>query len=82
MKCLLYCLLLCSFTSLAQVNIIPQPVSVKYSGMNGKFLLGPETKIILEGNGLENSISFLNDYLKPLMDLHWKPVQYQRIIIN
>jgi hypothetical protein len=32
--------------------------------MNGKFLSGPETKIILEGNGLENSKSFLNDYLK------------------
>src|SRR5579872_89135 len=64
MKCLLFVLLLCSFYSFAQVNIIPQPVSVKYSGMNGKFSLGPDTKIILEGSGLENSISFLNDYLK------------------
>ena len=54
MKCLLFGFLLCSLTTIAQVNIIPQPVSVKYSGMNGKFLLGPETKIVMEGSGLEN----------------------------
>jgi hexosaminidase len=64
MKSLLFGLLLCGFTSIAQVNIIPQPVSVKYTGVNGNFFLGPETKIVAEGNGLQNSIDFFNSYLK------------------
>src|SRR5580692_854980 len=64
MKCLLFGLLLCSFTAVAQVNIIPQPLSVKLSGTNGKFTLGPDTQIIVEGSGLENSIDFFNSYLK------------------
>jgi len=64
MKCLLFGLLLCCFTSVAQVNIIPQPVSVKLSGTNGKFTLGPDTQIVLEGSGLENSMDFFNSYLK------------------
>src|ERR1700754_708332 len=64
MKCMLFGLLLCGFTSIAQVNIIPQPASVKYTGMNGTFSLGPETKIVMEGSGLQNSIDFFNNYLK------------------
>ncbi len=64
MKCLPFGLLLCCFTSIAQVHIIPQPVSVKLSGMNGKFSLGPDTKIVMEGSGLENSKDFFNSYLK------------------
>ncbi|HET7001721.1 MAG TPA: beta-N-acetylhexosaminidase [Puia sp.] len=64
MKCLLVGLLLCSFTSIAQINIIPQPVSVKYTGLNGKFALGPETRIVVEGSGLQNSIDFFNSYLR------------------
>jgi hexosaminidase len=64
MKCLLFGLLLCGFTSTAQINIIPLPASVKYAGVNGKFSLGPDTKIIVEGTGLENSIDFFNSYLK------------------
>ncbi|HEX3766983.1 MAG TPA: beta-N-acetylhexosaminidase, partial [Puia sp.] len=64
MKCLLFGLLLCGFTSVAQINIIPQPVSVKYNGVNGKFSLGPDTRLVMEGSGLENSIDFFNSYLK------------------
>ena len=64
MKCLLFGLLLCGFTSIAQINIIPQPVSVTYTGENGKFSLGPDTRIVAEGSGLENSIDFFNSYLK------------------
>ena len=64
MKCLLFGLLLCGFTSIAQINIIPQPVSVTYTGVNGKFSLGPDTKIVAEGSGLGNSIDFFNSYLK------------------
>src|ERR1700759_3885309 len=64
MKCLLFGLLLCGFTSVAQINIIPQPVSVKYNGANGKFSLGPDTRLVMEGSGLENSMDFFNSYLK------------------
>jgi len=64
MKCLLFGLLLCSFTSIAQINIIPLPASVKYTGEKGNFSLGPETKIVVEGSGLQNSIDFFNSYLK------------------
>jgi hexosaminidase len=64
MKCLLFALLLCSYSVVAQVNIIPQPVSVKTAGSSGKFSLGPTTRIVTEGSGLENSIDFLNSYLK------------------
>lgn len=64
MKCLLFGLLLCGFTSIAQINVIPQPVSVKYTGTIGKFSLGPETRIVAEGSGLQNSIDFFNSYLK------------------
>ena len=64
MKCLLFGLLLIGFSSVAQVNIIPQPVSVKFSGVKGTFSLGPDTKMVMEGSGLENSIDFFNSYLK------------------
>jgi len=66
MKCLLFGLLLCGFASVAQINIIPQPVSVKFSGLNGKFSLGPDTRIVMEGSGLENSIDFFNGNIRSL----------------
>jgi hexosaminidase len=49
---------------LAQVNIIPQPVSVKMPATAGKFTITAKTPIILAGSGLENSANFLNEYLK------------------
>ena len=64
MKCCLMALLLCSFTAVAQVNIIPQPASVKIPRIMADFIVSPSTKIVLEGSGLENSVQFFNDYLK------------------
>ncbi len=46
-----------------EVNIIPQPVSVKQPGMAANFNITNATVIVLEGNGMENSVSFFNDYL-------------------
>ena len=64
MKCWLMALLLCSFTAVAQVNIIPQPASLKMPRIMADFPINPSTKIVLEGSGLENSVQFFNDYLK------------------
>jgi hypothetical protein len=79
MKCLLFGLLLCGFTSFAQVNLIPQPVSVKFSGLNGKFSSGPDTKIVMEGSGLENSIDFFNGYLKAYYGFALETVSQSRV---
>ncbi len=64
MKCCLMALLVCSFTAVAQVNIIPQPASVKMPRIMADFIISPSTKIVLEGSGLDNSVQFFNDYLK------------------
>jgi hexosaminidase len=47
----------------AQVNIIPQPVSLKQPKTAATFSLNPSTVIILEGSNLDNVATFLNDYL-------------------
>lgn len=55
------------FTSLqlvAQVNIIPKPVTVNLPAKAGSFSINSATPIILEGSGMENSANFLNDYLQ------------------
>jgi hexosaminidase len=64
MKFFLIGLSLCAFTASAQVNIIPQPVSVKMPTIMAGFSFSPSTKIVLEGSGLQNSVDFFNDYLK------------------
>jgi hexosaminidase len=64
MKFFLFGLLLCGFTAVAQMNIIPQPVSVKVPGIKADFTISPTTKIVMEGSGLENSVNFFNNYLK------------------
>ena len=64
MKFLFFGLLVCGFSAVAQVNIIPQPASVKMPRIMADFSFSPSTNIVLEGSGLENSVSFLNDYLK------------------
>ncbi|HEY4155564.1 MAG TPA: beta-N-acetylhexosaminidase, partial [Puia sp.] len=64
MKFFLFGLLICGFTATAQVNIIPQPVSVKMPRKMGDFSFSRSTKIVLKGGGLENSVQFFNDYLK------------------
>jgi hexosaminidase len=64
MKFLPVIILLFCFSATAQVNIIPQPVSVKMPDVTGSFNISPDTKIVLEGSGLENSVQFFNAYLK------------------
>jgi hexosaminidase len=48
----------------AQLNIIPQPSSVKMPKIAGKFTINPATVIVLEGSKMDNSINFLNNYLQ------------------
>jgi hexosaminidase len=60
----LFVFVLASMNLLAQVSIIPKPVSLQLPAKSGSFILSSKTPIILEGSGLENSVSFLNDYLQ------------------
>ncbi len=64
MKFILLGLLFFVYDAEAQVNIIPQPASVIMLKTMGYFSLNPATKIVLEGSGMDNSVSFFNDYLK------------------
>jgi|ADGO01.1.fsa_nt_gi N-acetyl-beta-hexosaminidase len=48
----------------AQVRIIPEPAEIKMPATAGQFVITPQTPIVLEGSGLENSAAFLNDYLQ------------------
>ncbi len=64
MKFILLGLLFFVYSAEAQVNIIPQPASVKMPNIMGYFSMNPTTKIVLEGSGMDNSVSFFNDYLK------------------
>lgn len=60
-------LLLLCFSIIAQgqqLNIIPEPVSVKLPRIAAKFTINPSTQIVLEGSGLETTAAFLNDYLQ------------------
>jgi len=65
-KIWLIAFLLFTVCSFAQVNIIPEPVSVQMPSTAGTFVITSKTPIILEGSGLENSANFLNDYLQQL----------------
>lgn len=47
-----------------QVQIIPQPVSLKQPKIAASFSISPSTEIVLEGSYMDNSISFFNDYLQ------------------
>jgi hexosaminidase len=65
-KLLAFSLLIAPVLGSAQVNIIPQPAEVNMPATAGQFKITPQTAIILEGSGLENSAAFLNDYLQQL----------------
>ncbi|MFZ1263985.1 MAG: family 20 glycosylhydrolase [Chitinophagaceae bacterium] len=61
------CLLMLLSTIVArtqQVQIIPQPVSLKQPKIAASFSISPSTEIVLEGSYMDNSISFFNDYLQ------------------
>src|SRR6188474_2242688 len=47
-----------------ELNIIPQPVSVKQPRIAAKFTISPATQIVLEGSNLQHSANFFNDYLQ------------------
>ena len=68
-KLIILLAIMSSVVSHSQVNIIPQPVSVKQPKMAGNFTITPSTKIVLEGSNLENSANFLNDYLQEFYNL-------------
>lgn len=62
---LLLCLAATGFTSIAQtVNIIPRPVELRQPKIAASFTISPSTVLVLEGTNLENSVNFLNGYLK------------------
>ena len=63
-KSLFIVLLCCSSALYSQVNIIPRPAEVKMPKIAGQFVITQNTPIVLEGTGLENAASFLNDYLQ------------------
>ncbi|MBS1920815.1 MAG: family 20 glycosylhydrolase [Bacteroidetes bacterium] len=63
-KLFLACLLIPALIVQSQeINIIPEPVSVRQPRIHASFYLNVGTQIISESSGLENSISYLNDYL-------------------
>lgn len=51
------------FVHSQKINIIPEPVSVIQPKIAATFSLNSLTQIITEGNDLDNSVKFLNDYL-------------------
>ena len=54
-----------AFASTAQqINIIPQPKSIKQPQIAANFSITPSTQIVLEGSNMENAINFFNEYLK------------------
>ena len=53
-----------SALSAQQVNIIPQPQSIKQPKIAANFNLTPTTEIVLEGSNMDNSVNFLNNYLQ------------------
>ena len=59
----------CFYTlSAQQISIIPKPASLKKG--SGNFILTPDTKIISEASGTENSIVFFNNYLQEFYGFH------------
>jgi hexosaminidase len=64
-----------SLVQAQEINIIPQPVSVKQPKIAATFAITPSTEIVLEGSDLENSASFLNDYLQNFYHLKLKVVK-------
>src|SRR5450432_420515 len=47
-----------------QINIIPQPVSIKRPRIAASFNITPLTQIVPEGSNLDNAVSFFNNYLQ------------------
>ncbi len=61
--------------SAQQVNIIPQPVSVKQPKIAASFSITAATQIVLEGSNMGNTTGFFNDYLQKYYLLKLKVVK-------
>lgn len=59
----------------AQVNIIPQPASLKQPKIAASAIVSAATVIVLEGSNLENTASILNDYLQQFYHFKLKIVK-------
>jgi len=70
----LFFLLLIIIVSEAQVNIIPQPVSIKQPRIAAKFVINASTQIVLEGSNLEKVAGYLTDYIKKFYTIRLKTV--------
>jgi hexosaminidase len=70
---ILFCLAI--NVSAQQLNIIPQPVSVKQPKIAASFSITPATQIVLEGSNMENAAGFFNDYLQKYYLLKLKVVK-------
>jgi hexosaminidase len=67
MKKLVFVSLLFAFSfslSAQEINIIPQPVSMKAGPSKPKFQINKNTKIYISNEKLNSSVNFLNTYLK------------------
>src|ERR1051326_785689 len=58
-----------------QINIIPQPVSLRQPRIAANFTISPATVIVLEGSNLETMAQLFNDYLQEVYHFHLKVVQ-------
>jgi hexosaminidase len=56
--------LLFSFSTFAQVNIIPKPNELTLSSTGEQFTITPNTKLIIKDKSLASTAAFLNSYLK------------------
>ena len=72
---LLLFLCMAGICSAQTINIIPQPAEMKQPRIMASFTISPATQIVLEGSGLENSASFLNDYLQRFYNFKLKVVK-------
>ena len=64
-----------SVTSAQEINIIPQPASVKQPKNAAKFSITPATQIVLEGSSLEIISGYLNEYLQQFYHFKLKVVK-------
>ena len=55
-------LLMPCLTQSQSLNIVPEPAHAEVK--QGTFTITPSTKIITEASGVDNSVNFLNSYLK------------------
>ncbi|MES1219535.1 MAG: beta-N-acetylhexosaminidase, partial [Bacteroidota bacterium] len=69
---LLFTLLLSVTLFSQEINIIPQPVSVKQPKIAAKFSIDHSTQIVLEGSNLEKTATYLKDYLRQFYNLQLK----------